>query len=170
MAGATFGAPTGSAGDLVGRRTELNWLRSRYELATRGFPHLVVIEGEQGIGKTRLATEALADARRAGATVLRGRCYDHLDLAYLPLRESLFAAIARRLTGTPGRDDDLKLLSQLRARSEGEADVGPPGGDRAGADPPPPLADRADHRVRATTRPACCSSTTSTGPTPPPST
>src|SRR5438128_2747345 len=116
MVGATFEGSSTAAGHLVGRRTELSWLRTRFDLATKGYPHLVLIEGEQGIGKSRLATEALVAARQAGATVLRGRCYDHLDLAYLPLRESLFAALARQLSGHPDREDDLRLLSQVRAR------------------------------------------------------
>jgi class 3 adenylate cyclase len=124
VATSTFGGPSTSAGALVGRRLELSWLRTRFDLARHGFPHLVLIEGEQGIGKTRLANEALANARRTGATVLRGRCYEHLDLAYLPLRESLFAALARSLAGHPEREDDLRLLSQARARSEGDLGTG----------------------------------------------
>ena len=98
MAASVFGGPSTAADALVGRRLELSWLRTRFDLVTRGFPHLVIVEGEQGIGKTRLANEALANARRTGATVLRGRCYEHLDLAYLPLRESLFAALSRSQT------------------------------------------------------------------------
>lgn len=124
MTTSTFGGPSASAGALVGRRLELSWLRTRFDLATHGFPHLVLIEGELGIGKTRLAHEALADARRKGATVLRGRCYEHLDLAYLPLRESLFAALARSLAGHPDREDDVQLLSQVRARADGELGTG----------------------------------------------
>ncbi|MET0160731.1 MAG: AAA family ATPase [Acidimicrobiales bacterium] len=124
MAASVFGGPSTSAGALVGRRVELSWLRTRFDLVTRGFPHLVIVEGEQGIGKTRLANEALAHARRAGATVLRGRCYEHLDLAYLPLRESMFAALSRSLAAHPHREDDVRLLSQVRARSEGEPGAG----------------------------------------------
>lgn len=120
MAPSAFGEPSAAAGALVGRRLELSWLRTRFDLATRGFPHLVIIEGEQGIGKTRLANEALAIARRTGATILRGRCYEHLDLAYLPLRESLFAALARSLAAHPDREADVGLLSQVRGRSDGE--------------------------------------------------
>ena len=53
-----------SAAALIGRRAELSWLRDRVDLALGGFPHLVVVEGESGIGKTRLAHEALEHARR----------------------------------------------------------------------------------------------------------
>jgi class 3 adenylate cyclase/tetratricopeptide (TPR) repeat protein len=121
VATSTFPGPSSPASELVGRRLELGWLRSRCSLATQGYPHLVLIEGEPGIGKTRLAQEALAEARQAGATVLRGRCYAHLDLAYLPLRESLLVALTRFLSGRPGREADRQLVAELRALGEPEA-------------------------------------------------
>ena len=79
---------------LIGRRAELAGCAPASIVALGGFGHLVIVEGESGIGKTRLAQEALDHARRRRASVLRGRCYDHLDLPYLPLRDSLFVAIA----------------------------------------------------------------------------
>jgi class 3 adenylate cyclase len=124
VATSTFGGPSASAGALIGRRVELSWLRARVDLALGGFPHLVIIEGEPGIGKTRLAHEALAHARRRDATVLRGRCYDHLDFSYLPFRDSLFAALAQHLAGRPGRDTDVALLGQLLARGDPEGAAG----------------------------------------------
>lgn len=107
------------ASALIGRRAELAWLRGRVDLALGGFPHLVLVEGESGIGKTRLAQEALEHARRRRADVLRGRCYDHLDLPYLPLRDSLFTAIAASAT----RDADAELLA--RARGDAHLDPAP---------------------------------------------
>src|SRR5262249_6750003 len=86
------------------------WLRSRVELARRGYGHFVVVEGEAGVGKTRLAHVILEDARTAGARVVRGRCYEHLDLAYLPLRDGLFATLARRLSSRSDRAADVDLL------------------------------------------------------------
>ncbi len=106
-----------SAAALIGRRAELSWLRDRVDLALGSFPHLVVVEGESGIGKTRLAHEALEHARRRKATVLRGRCYDHLDLPYLPLRDSLFGAIAVGLAQRADRAAELELLGRVRASS-----------------------------------------------------
>ena len=69
--GDLYARPMASA--LIGRRAELAWLRARVDLALGGFPHLVFVEGEAGIGKTRLAQEALEHARRRRAAVLRGR-------------------------------------------------------------------------------------------------
>src|SRR2546430_58464 len=103
------------ASTLIGRRAELSWLRARVDLALGGFAHLVIVEGESGIGKTRLAQEALDHARRRRAAVLRGRCYDHLDLPYLPLRDSLFAAVAESLAPRPHPPDQLALLRHVRA-------------------------------------------------------
>jgi class 3 adenylate cyclase len=109
------------ASALIGRRAELGWLRARVDLALGGFPHLVLVEGESGIGKTRLAQEALEHARRRKAAVLRGRCYDHLDLSYLPLRDSLFTAVEQSLRAHADRDVDLALVERARA----DADLDP---------------------------------------------
>lgn len=102
------------ASALIGRRAELAWLRARVDLALGGFPHLVFVEGESGIGKTRLAQEVLEHARRRRAAVVRGRCYDHLDLPYLPLRDSLFTAMADSLRAR-GHDADLTVVERARA-------------------------------------------------------
>src|SRR5919201_2153445 len=111
------------ASALIGRRAELAWLRARVDLALGGFPPLVFVEGESGIGKTRLAQEALDHARHRRAAVLRGRCYDHLDLPYLPLRDSLFTALADWLTEQGGRANDFALVQRARADAILEPDT-----------------------------------------------
>ncbi|MGY1824180.1 BTAD domain-containing putative transcriptional regulator [Geodermatophilus sp. SYSU D00079] len=61
---------------LVGRQAELAHLRAVSEQAAAGRPGIVVLGGEAGIGKTRLA-EAAADAgRAAGWSVAWSRCAD----------------------------------------------------------------------------------------------
>ena len=55
---------------LAGRTGELHWLRERWEEATASRCRLALISGPTGIGKTRLAAELAAGARREGATVL----------------------------------------------------------------------------------------------------
>ena len=102
------------ASALIGRRAELSWLRARVDLALGGFAHLVIVEGESGIGKTRLAHEALDHARRRRAAGQRGRCYDSLDLPYLPLRDSLFTAVAESLAAHGGRDTDIAVVERAR--------------------------------------------------------
>jgi ATP/maltotriose-dependent transcriptional regulator MalT len=59
---------------IVGRRREIEALRSWLEAAHRGSGRLVLCVGEPGIGKTRLAQELAGIALAAGITVAWGRC------------------------------------------------------------------------------------------------
>src|SRR5687768_10938258 len=79
---------------LVGRRQELERLAGVIERAAVGESATVLVSGEPGVGKTRLAAEALAAARARGFLVLEGRGHAlEATLAYAPVRE----AIARHL-------------------------------------------------------------------------
>ncbi|MGI5438232.1 ATP-binding protein [Streptomyces shenzhenensis] len=72
-------APTAGASTahcLVGRAEELAVLRQAVESARAGATGLVVVEGEPGVGKTRLLEEAGAEADRRGALVVWGRCLE----------------------------------------------------------------------------------------------
>jgi len=64
-------SPPGTAA-LVGRSSELLAVRAAFDDAAAGRPALVLLVGEAGIGKTRLADEAALIARAAGTRVLRG--------------------------------------------------------------------------------------------------
>ena len=61
---------------LVGREPQRAQLLDSLERAASGHGGIVVIAGEAGIGKTRLADEALDAARRLGWQTLVGRCYE----------------------------------------------------------------------------------------------
>jgi len=77
----------------VGRQAELEQLQlaTKEAFAVRSCRHLVVV-GEPGVGKSRLATE-LAASLAADARVLTGRCVPYGEgSTYLPLREVLTAA------------------------------------------------------------------------------
>ncbi len=81
---------------LLGRTTELSTLIKVYHTAQRGQTQVVLLEGEAGIGKTRLATEFLAWAEVEGADVLQGRAFEtggHLP--YQPVIEALRPRIER---------------------------------------------------------------------------
>jgi DNA-binding SARP family transcriptional activator len=98
-AGPVKAAPAApAAAPLVGRGREWAALLDAYAgVATDG--RLVVIEGEAGIGKTRLAAELAGHARSLGASVVAGRCYEEeAAVAYGPFIEGLRAALA----GGPG--------------------------------------------------------------------
>jgi DNA-binding CsgD family transcriptional regulator len=75
----------------TGRRPELARLAEAYTAATAGHGGVVLVSGEAGIGKSRLAAEAADRARAAGAGVLCGRCVDLIGagLPYLPLVDAL---------------------------------------------------------------------------------
>ena len=98
---------------LVGREKPLAVLSSIYARATTG--QLVVIEGEAGIGKTRLAEEFVQQATCQGAATVAARCYEgDARLAYGPIVDALRAALtapeqADRLAALPAI-----WLSELR--------------------------------------------------------
>src|SRR6185503_6298224 len=77
-------------GKLVGRAAELKHLKQYWDLAQQARGQLVLLSGEPGVGKTRLAQELLAHARQSGATVLRGGCYEfEATTPYLPFVEAV---------------------------------------------------------------------------------
>jgi hypothetical protein len=61
---------------LVGRTRELGELRAALREAIAGHGRLVLIAGEPGIGKTRLAEELSENASGEGELVLWGRCWE----------------------------------------------------------------------------------------------
>src|SRR5262249_23591662 len=77
----------------VGRVAEYAWLEARLRLAMGGRPQCVLLEGEAGIGKTRLAREIEAAAESAGLRIWHGRAREDLSLPYL-LFQPLLAEIA----------------------------------------------------------------------------
>jgi DNA-binding SARP family transcriptional activator len=83
-------------GPLLGRTTELSTLIRVYHTAQRGQTQVVLLEGEIGIGKTRLATEFLAWAEMEGADVLQGQAFEAGgQLPYRPVIEALRPRIER---------------------------------------------------------------------------
>src|SRR5205807_8862260 len=65
----------------VGREMELNRLTPALSDAALGLGHLVLVSGEPGIGKSRLAREFTARARAHGALVLWGRAWEEAEAA-----------------------------------------------------------------------------------------
>jgi class 3 adenylate cyclase/tetratricopeptide (TPR) repeat protein len=107
---------------LVDRTSELELLRDSLARAVaRSSCELVTVVGGAGVGKSRLATEAVA---RAGedATVLTGRCLSYGEgITYWPLVEAIKQAaeiadtdspdsIRVKLTGLVADDEDARLV------------------------------------------------------------
>jgi predicted ATPase len=61
---------------LVGRDDELAVLAERQRLVWAGCGQTVLVMGEPGVGKTRLANELAGRFREAGGLVLRGMCLE----------------------------------------------------------------------------------------------
>jgi predicted ATPase len=75
---------------LVGRQDELSELEDALLSVNRGDSRFVLLAGEAGIGKTRLAAELGKRARKLGCDVLWGSCFEGMQRAY-----RLHAAIPR---------------------------------------------------------------------------
>ena len=64
------------ASDFIGRQAELAVLTAALDEALAGRGQMVMLAGEPGIGKTRIARELADQARALGAQVLWGWCYE----------------------------------------------------------------------------------------------
>jgi len=73
----------------VGRRSELDVLIGAWRDTAAGTRRLVLIHGEPGIGKTRLAAETARVVHAAGGTVLFGRCDEEIGVPFQPFVEAL---------------------------------------------------------------------------------
>jgi len=75
---------------LVGREEELSLLEDALLAAHRGNGQVVVIAGDAGVGKSRLAMELQERARRAGTAVMVGTTSEaDVALPYLPFIEAI---------------------------------------------------------------------------------
>ena len=73
----------------VGRAAPLDQLRQRWKEAVSGERRVVLIGGEPGMGKTRLASALAEELHDGRSVVLAGRCDEDLGVPYQPLVEAL---------------------------------------------------------------------------------
>ncbi len=104
-------------GPFVGRGSELEHLHSAWQTTLAGATNAVLIAGEPGVGKTRLAGEWSQQAYEQGAVVLYGRCDEDLGAPYQPFAEAIRALApclgASRLRGLRGMEALLPLVPGL---------------------------------------------------------
>ncbi|MBX7432011.1 AAA family ATPase [Mycobacterium sp. Y57] len=104
-------------GPFVGRGSELEGLLAAWQTALTAGAHAVLIAGEPGVGKTRLAGEWCRQAYGLGAVVVYGRCDEDLGAPYQPFAEALRTLVpclgADRLRGLRGVESLLPLVPAL---------------------------------------------------------
>ena len=105
---------------LVGRTTERAQIVASVTQAASGTGGVIVLSGERGVGKTRLAEHALEVARQCGCLTLVGRCYEEPGspalIPYIELLEDasrlMPAAVFRQVIG-PSAPELAKLMPEL---------------------------------------------------------
>jgi adenylate cyclase len=105
---------------LIGREAERAQLLQTLQEAKSGCGSLIVLHGDAGVGKTRLAEEALAMARRQGFQTLTGRCHEQQGtpalIAYTEVLEEasrLMPAPAFRQAMSASAPELAKLMPEL---------------------------------------------------------
>jgi len=99
----------------VGRGDELETLFVEYKRVEQGERRVVLLAGEPGIGKTRLASELARSAFDGGAVVMFGVCDEDLGIPYQPFAEALaqYVAIGDEATRARHVDPVAADLEQL---------------------------------------------------------
>jgi tetratricopeptide (TPR) repeat protein len=105
----------------VGRERELAELRAGLDDVSAGHGRLLLLSGEPGIGKTRLAEEISSDASARGMRVVWGRCWEGGGApAYWPFIQILRACVegldAEHLKNLLGSDANeiARLIPEIR--------------------------------------------------------
>ncbi|MGH9003952.1 MAG: ATP-binding protein, partial [Acidimicrobiia bacterium] len=103
----------------VGRDDQMLHLEATWEAARSGRRRLVLLAGEPGIGKTRLAAEIARAAHTSGATVLFGRCDDDLGVPYQPFVEALGGYLRQARSPNFGRlaGELVRLVPEVAERA-----------------------------------------------------
>jgi len=114
---------------MIGRKAELTRLSECWRAAANGEIRMVVILGEPGIGKSRLAEELYEWVARHGGTVARARCYAAQgQLAYAPVAEWLRAEPLRNACASLTQQqlgELARVLPELLASHPGLGRPGP---------------------------------------------
>jgi class 3 adenylate cyclase len=115
-----------SAPPFVDRTQEVEWLAQWLREAVSGRPRVVLIQGEAGIGKTRLLQEVRSTAQRLHMQICFGRCYEDLAFPYLPIIESLLPELEQLGDANQIDPSDRDVISRLlHGRAPAATESGP---------------------------------------------
>ena len=111
---------------LIGRREELAWCVQGLAETHQGTPGVVLIDGEAGIGKTRLLTEVRSLAVQRGFQVYSGRCCEDLALPYLPFVRTVLADIVQAPAAqSPAWRHEMEIIRRFLGRDEATLSAAP---------------------------------------------
>ena len=85
---------------LAGREEVLETMREAWQATSDGSRAMLLLAGEAGIGKSRMAAEIAHEAAASGATVIEGSCDEQLPAPFRP-----FVLAVRHLAGTMAPDE-----------------------------------------------------------------
>jgi DNA-binding SARP family transcriptional activator len=116
-------------GSLIGRDGEWDRLRVSWQAASRGQARAVLVEGESGVGKSRLAEDFVRWVTTEGGAVLRGRGFDvRVGVPFGAMIEALRSGIdAPGLSGTDPQwlAEVARVVPELKQRFAALPEVGP---------------------------------------------
>ena len=118
------GSAPPAAAALVGRESELTALRAAFDTVRAGRPTIVLLTGEAGIGKTRLADEAAVIGRSSGARVFRGEA-DALSRRPMELWRGVYRGIGVVPAGDPALPVEERRWEHLESLADGLAASAP---------------------------------------------
>ena len=116
-------------GSLIGREGEWDRLRATWRQVLQGKPRVALIEGESGVGKSRLAGDFTRWVTAEGGTVLRGHGFDvRVGLPFGAMIEALRSGIdAPGLSGTDPQwlAEIARVVPELKQRFVGLPEIAP---------------------------------------------
>ena len=81
-------------GQMIGRESEMGRINTIWERVTTSESHVLLISGEPGIGKSRLAREIISITKSSGAEILTGQCYTEDSGSYAPIAQIIRNTLA----------------------------------------------------------------------------